>query len=1042
MSVSVLCTNAEKFADEVRNLPNFRGVSLPDIKEKVDNLLSMIGREGFFSTYTKHDMSHIESMLYSLDWLIPESTQETFTSVDWLLIVLTVYFHDLGMLVIKEEYNQRESNSLYVNFRNWILEDPSGKDYLSRAKELGEDEREKFFYQEFVRKNHATRIKEWITGRVSHYWGDGIQKVANEISSILDRLPSRFRENLACVCESHHGNNLDKHELFPLCQKYGNHRNEVANVQYAALILRTADLIHVTKDRTPSEMYKIIGLTDPLGVDEWRKQLGTFSVNMMTRQFDPTEKETHYISLSADFSEERPFFSLTEYLVYANSEIEQTKRWADTSQEFTDAKDYCYPWRGIKPDIRVEGNEPKLMKFSLDRGKLLDLLVGHTIYNDPTVAIRELLQNGIDAVRYQYYLESKRIGDKATIGHVNVFWNNSNRELVVHDNGIGMNLTIITEHLMKVGSSYYNTTQFKNDNSDFTPISRFGIGVLSCFMISDDIEIITKRSQGLGYRIRMSSVHADYLLKEVSEGDPLLEDIGVSGTKITMRLRSSVDLDKKSVLDIIKHWITLPPCDVLYLDKELKSPIKIGFNSAADTLNHYLSEGQRKGKVDYEIITRKKVIEKEIYELAFAVRSNSFEKSFYQSNRNSIPKVCIEGIRTGENLPGFYSHHERSICAVLSVSGNGKFRTTVSRADLEDDEEFNRVALICAEMLFSHVESEVQEMSARKGAPLSRSSTAGQWIYESLKSSVFKRSVREYLDSLFHELPLVVIEERSASEGVNDKKLISQNELNNYDFFWTIESRLVDSLGVISRDIGRELNFNEFLDKFAKDVLSQEISPVVFDPQNYSQMILNTHKVAYVEFSRQYQHTLVKWGKKEELIVTQPWVKYATENINEILAIQESTQIRRNHFRYSYILNKAEIIHFSEFEGDLESIEGIKTRLVCIIRKGSDLEARINKLLQFFNSKMNELVENDESLRELAVMLDLHTLFIDSLFNRNRMRNDFKDILSNYRDFVRRNSQHEWLLDEIENLNANEIWFDASDYWRDWSRSFYDYQML
>jgi molecular chaperone HtpG len=1038
MSVSVLSTNAEKLADEVRNLPNFRGVSLPDIKERVDNLLSMIGREGIFSTYTKHDISHIESMLYSLDWLIPESTQKTFTSVDWLLIVLTVYFHDLGMLVMKEEYNQRDGNSLYVNFRNLILEDPSGKDYLSRAKELGEDEKERFFYQEFVRKNHATRIKEWITGRVSHYWGEGIQKVANEISSILDRLPSRFKENLACVCESHHSNNLDKNDLFPLCQKYGNHRNEMANVQYAALLLRTADLIHVTKDRTPSEMYKIIGLTDPLGVDEWKKQLGTFSVNMLTRQFDQQDKETHYISLSADFSEERPFFSLTEYLVYANSEIEQTKRWADASQESTDAKDYYFPWRGIKPDIRVEGNEPKLMKFNLDRGKLLDLLVGHTIYNDPTVAIRELLQNGIDAVRFQYYLESKRIGDKAIIGHVKVFWNNSNRELVVHDNGIGMNLKIITEHLMKVGSSYYNTTQFKNDNSDFTPISRFGIGVLSCFMISDDIEIITKRGQGPGYRIRMSSVHADYLLKEIPEGDPLLKDIGINGTKITMRLRSSVDLDKKNVLDIIKHWITLPPCDVEYIDNELKTPIKIGFDSVADVLNHYLSDGQRKTKVDYEIITRKKVIEKETYELAFAVRSNSFEKIFYPSNRNSIPKVCIEGIRTGENLPGFYLHSERSICAVLSVSGNGKFRTTVSRADLEEDEEFNRVALMCAEMLFSHVEEEVQEVSTRKGTPLSRSSTAGQWIYESLKRSVSNRIVREYLDSLFHELPLVVIEERTSSDGANNKKLVSQNELNIYDSFWTIESRLVDNLGVISRDIGRELNFNEFLDKFAKGVLSQEISPIVFDPQYYSRMILNTHQVDFVEFSRQYQHTLVKWKKREEVSVTESWVNFVTDNISEISALLESTQNRRYPFKYSYILNKADIIHFSEFEGDLESIEGITTRLVCIIRKGTDLEAKVKKLIDFLNLKLNELIQNDESLRKIAVMVSLYTFFIDSLFARNRIRNEFNNILSNFRDYDRRNSEIEWFLDEIEALNVNEGWFDASDYWRDWSRSYHD----
>ncbi|AZN39160.1 HD domain-containing protein [Paenibacillus albus] len=895
--------------------------------------------------------------------------------------------------------------------------------------------KKKSFLSRIRKKNHAIRIKEWITGRVPHYWGEGIQKVSNEISGILDKLPSRFKENLACVCESHHNNNLDKHDVFPLCQKYGNHRNEVANVQYAALILRTADLIHVTKDRTPSEMYKIIGLTDPLGVDEWKKQLGTFSVNMLTRQFDPQDRDNHYISLSADFTEERPFFSLTEYLVYANSEIEQTKRWADASQESPDAQDYIFPWRGIKPDIRVEGNLPKLMKFNLDRGKLLDLLVGHTIYNDPTVAIRELLQNGIDAVRYQYYLENKKMGDKAAIGNVRVHWNHNSKELVVHDNGIGMNLTIITEHLMKVGSSYYNTTQFKSDNSDFTPISRFGIGVLSCFMISDDIEIITKRSQCPGYRIKMSSVHADYLLKEVPEGDQLLKDIGVSGTKITMKLRSSVDLDKKNVLDIIKHWITLPPCEVIYMENELMAPIKVGFNNAAEALHHYLSDGQRKGKVDYEIITRKKVVGKETYELAFAVRSNGYERSFYQ-NLSSIPKVCIEGIRTGESLPGFSPHLEASICAVLSVSGNGKFRTTVSRADLEEDEEFNRVALICAEMLFSHVETEVREMSERKGAPLSRSSTAGLWIYRSLERSVHKRGIREYLYSLFNNLPLVVIEERNFSDRSNNKKLVSQNELNDYDYFWTIESRLVDNLGIISRDIGRELNFNEFLDKFAEGVLRQEISPIVFDPQNYSRMIKNTHSVAYVEFSKQYQHTLVKWVKNEVTTVVEPWVGYVSENMGEIYEIIESTHNRRFPFRSNYY-SGSEIIHYSEIVGDLESIEGITTRLVCIIRKGTELEGKVNKIIGFFNLRMNKLSESNESLQEVALMVSIYGCFMDSLLNRSRI--ELNDRLSSFRGSIKRNSELEWLLDEIENLVKDEYWFDASHYWRDWSRAFLDY---
>jgi molecular chaperone HtpG len=118
-----------------------------------------------------------------------------------------------------------------------------------------------------------------------------------------------------------------------------------------------------------------------------------------------------------------------------------------------------------------------------DRGRLLDLLVGHTIYNDATVAVRELLQNAIDAVRYQHYLEEKEYANTgrpaSPMGKVIIKWDPAERLLIVEDNGIGMDRAVITSHLMKVGASFYNTPQFQQEYKDYSPISRFGIGILS-----------------------------------------------------------------------------------------------------------------------------------------------------------------------------------------------------------------------------------------------------------------------------------------------------------------------------------------------------------------------------------------------------------------------------------------------------------------------------------------------------------------------------------------------------------------------------------
>jgi len=41
---------AEKAADCVRELPEFSGVALPDIRKKVTDMLRQIGRHGYFTT--------------------------------------------------------------------------------------------------------------------------------------------------------------------------------------------------------------------------------------------------------------------------------------------------------------------------------------------------------------------------------------------------------------------------------------------------------------------------------------------------------------------------------------------------------------------------------------------------------------------------------------------------------------------------------------------------------------------------------------------------------------------------------------------------------------------------------------------------------------------------------------------------------------------------------------------------------------------------------------------------------------------------------
>ena len=571
-------------------------------------------------------------------------------------------------------------------------------------------------------------------------------------------LPTRFREYLGIVCESHHAENLHLLNLYPLAAGLGTHNKEIVNVQYAAVLLRSTDLLHVTKDRTPSVMYETIKFSDPKSVTEWEKQRHTFSVRPKGRGLDEHDPESALIQISADFVEEGPFFALQEYVTYADREIRQSKQWIDDSQETRDGKDYKFPWLRVEADVRLGGAEPVPLKFELDRDRLLSLLVGHTIYNDPMVAVRELLQNGIDAVRYQNHLDTRRAraagNSPPPMGKVVVKWDSAERLLTVEDSGTGMTRSIIDSHLMRVGVSFYDSVSVLTEHRDFSPISRFGIGILTCFMVSDDIEVITCR-EGKAHRLRMTQVQSNYALRELAMGDPKLVGLEPHGTRVTLRVRDSVDLAERSIEDIVRHWIILPECAVEYVEDK-KDPIRIGFDSPSTAVTYLGNLNTVSTNLDAvsEVIVKSLCESEEFegtaiqvrYDLAFSVRKTLLpERAFETSGRPELPVVCIEGIRVANSLPGFVFSQNR-YSAVLSVRGSRRFRTTVSRSGLEQDEKYIRVAEVCAQLLFEHAKEEVARIVAGPGTPVSQASSAFRWLYSQITNQAETRT-RQYLSA-------------------------------------------------------------------------------------------------------------------------------------------------------------------------------------------------------------------------------------------------------------------------------------------------------
>jgi molecular chaperone HtpG len=241
-----LQTNAEQEAQKAEDLPAFGGIKLLYIKRQLAHLLSLIGRNGIFDEYTRHDVSHVDKMLTLLDWLIPEGTKSAMSPADWLLTVLSIYFHDVGMLVTNKEYENRYSSS-FADFCNSVLSaDADDSDYRYKVEALPPEKRQRFLYQEFVRHHHAERIRWWVTGVARDHLGVATDAIG-EIDKLLLAVDQQFRRDLGFVCESHHLDDLNDLKKYRVSQPYGDSDEETANLQYAAMLLRAADLLHITK---------------------------------------------------------------------------------------------------------------------------------------------------------------------------------------------------------------------------------------------------------------------------------------------------------------------------------------------------------------------------------------------------------------------------------------------------------------------------------------------------------------------------------------------------------------------------------------------------------------------------------------------------------------------------------------------------------------------------------------------------------------------------------------------------------------------------
>lgn len=131
-----------------------------------------------------------------------------------------------------------------------------------------------------------------------------------------------------------------------------------------------------------------------------------------------------------------------------------------------------------------------------DLPRLVHTLGGEALYgNDRSVVIRELMQNGADAIRAHRKL--KNLPDDWGQITVRTGKEGEREWLEVEDNGIGLSTQVVRNFLLNFTASYWGSSAMREEfptlAQDFAPTGKFGIGFFCVFMIGDHIRITSKR---------------------------------------------------------------------------------------------------------------------------------------------------------------------------------------------------------------------------------------------------------------------------------------------------------------------------------------------------------------------------------------------------------------------------------------------------------------------------------------------------------------------------------------------------------------------
>ncbi len=145
-----------------------------------------------------------------------------------------------------------------------------------------------------------------------------------------------------------------------------------------------------------------------------------------------------------------------------------------------------------------EANQVETHGFQTEVKQLLQLMI-HSLYSNKEIFLRELVSNAADAsdkLRFKALSNADLYEGDGEL-RVRVSCNKENNTVTISDNGIGMNLDEVIEHLgtiAKSGTAEFFSKLSGDQASDSQLIGQFGVGFYSSFIVADKVTVRTRKA--------------------------------------------------------------------------------------------------------------------------------------------------------------------------------------------------------------------------------------------------------------------------------------------------------------------------------------------------------------------------------------------------------------------------------------------------------------------------------------------------------------------------------------------------------------------